>query len=535
MNPSAAVTTSLRAKVAALSSPRGLVAPAAWVALALALALAGIPLEHLAHFGVRNSDNATPVLQASAVLHGNWTLRGWILPQDTFLTSEVPFFIPAVALRGIAGGLVYTVPTALYLGSALLAAWTAGRGSTVRGGLAGAWVVAILLVAVPGLWGYAVLAPGIAHIGAVWAPLLVFNAVAGEGRQLVRALGAGLLIAFTALGDPLIVVLGAAPLLLCGLAELVAGRGGWPALAGGLGLAGFELGEKALSTLGGLQILGVPVHLALVHPRSHLAQALTNANFLLAPFGPSGVAATVSAALFWVLVALALGVALARYARDPAPVARLDALLPLAAVGGFLAYAGTDRSTIPLSARYLVPAAVMATIVVGRLCAAAVARGPLPAAAALAAALLIAAVRLGGIASTLQQPPAPPSTVIPVLAYLEANGYQRGYAPYWDANYSTVESDGRLQVRPLRADAGRLAPMPWSVDRAWYEPGPASAGARFVFFREAATAAAADAAGDLGIYLDTATATFGPPAQTYHVAGYTILVWDHDISSDAHW
>lgn len=514
-------------------------ANAVWVVsfalIGLVLALAWLPLHHLGQYGARNSDNATPILQGFEVLRGNLTLHGWVLPQDTFLTSEVPFYAIAVAWHGIAPDLIYAVPSAVYLACAMLAAWTASRGFDPIPGSVGAGATVLLLLAVPALWGYAVLVPGIAHIGALWPALAAFNLVAAGQRQALRAAGAGALIAITSLGDPLVVVIGAAPLLVLGFVELARRDGGWPALAGALGIAGFEAGEMALSTLGGLHLLKVPVTLVLTHPRSHVLQAISNASGLLQPSGPGGAGASLAVIAFWLLLAAAVVVATRRAMGRQGAGARLDVLLLLGVMLGFAAYALTDRSTIPLTARYLIPSAVMATIVIGRLGAVATERSAWFALPALAVIVMVAAVRLAGVVGTLQQPASPPTGVRPVEAYLLANGHHRGYAPYWDGNYTTVDSGNRLQVRPLIADGMRLKPMRWSVSDSWYSPGAEADGADFVFFKDADSAAASSAAGDFGIYLATAAATFGPPEQVVHVAGYTILTWSHDISTQVPW
>ena len=72
-----------------------------------------------------NSDNASIILEGRAMLHGNLILRGWYLPSDSFMTSEMPLdalgslFFTGVQLLKITPALLYatTVVAAAYLAS----------------------------------------------------------------------------------------------------------------------------------------------------------------------------------------------------------------------------------------------------------------------------------------------------------------------------------------------------------------------------------------------------------------------------------
>jgi hypothetical protein len=493
-----------------------------------------LPLYAYAHYGLRNSDEAMLVLQAAAMLHGNLVMHGWVLPQDTFITSEVPFFVPAVALHGVAIDLIASVPTGVYLATALLAAFTAARGLRHPRGVLAGGVTALLLAAVPALWGYVALTSGIGHVPAAWAALLAFNLVLGRGRALLRSIAAGLLLALVSLGDPLVLVTGGAPLLGLGAWELLRRRGWQPLVGGALAVAGFELGERALIHLAGVLMVQVPVGIVRTHIRAHAALALANANGLVLPAGDLGVWAVVATAVFWLLVTTALLLAAERGLRLREPAARLDLLLLLAVGFGFAAYVATDRASITLTARYLVPSLILACVAGGRLAAAAYDRRRALALLPAAAALAVAGVRLAGIAEALQSPPAPPA-VVAVDRYLLAHGYHRGYGPYWDAAWSTVYTGERLEVRPVMAVGGRVVPYSWLGDSAWFPPSPGTGDAHFLYYRDAGSLAQANAAGDFGVFIAPVEATFGPPDETVHLPGYTVLLWRTDISRGLRW
>ena len=55
-----------------------------------------------------SSDDATGVLEADAVLHGNILLHGWTLSKVSFVTTDLPFYVAAVAIGGMRPSLFAT-------------------------------------------------------------------------------------------------------------------------------------------------------------------------------------------------------------------------------------------------------------------------------------------------------------------------------------------------------------------------------------------------------------------------------------------
>src|SRR5215813_1958470 len=81
---------------------------------------------YASRFVPNNSDNASMILEAQAMLHGNIILHGWYLPPDSFITSEMPLD----ALSGLvftSEQLLKTTPALLYASTVLGAVYLAGR------------------------------------------------------------------------------------------------------------------------------------------------------------------------------------------------------------------------------------------------------------------------------------------------------------------------------------------------------------------------------------------------------------------------
>src|SRR5262245_44342 len=93
-----------------------------WLLTRLIVALIGLGAIAVLTPGVArvypvSSDDATGVLEADAILHGNVLLRGWTLSNISFTTTDLPFYIAGVALAGMRPSLLRDVPVAVYIAS----------------------------------------------------------------------------------------------------------------------------------------------------------------------------------------------------------------------------------------------------------------------------------------------------------------------------------------------------------------------------------------------------------------------------------
>lgn len=79
----------------------------------------------------------------------------------------------------------------------------------------------------------------------------------------------------------------------------------------------------------------------------------------------------------------------------------------------------------------------------------------------------------------------------------------------------TVSSGGRVALRPLAVTGHQLGPGRWEAEQSWFDPR-----------RHDATFAALPGTPPSPPVADLRTA-FGPPARSYRVGPYTVLVWPH--------
>jgi hypothetical protein len=107
----------------------------------------------------------------------------------------------------------------------------------------------------------------------------------------------------------------------------------------------------------------------------------------------------------------------------------------------------------------------------------------------------------------------------PLASWLAAHGLTRGLASYWQANSTTVASSGQVVVSAVVPDVrGHLVPYLWESDLASYDPA-----------RHYANFVVADGPSAWPGMQQSAQLTFGRPARSYQIDGYTILVWNTNV------
>jgi len=194
----------------------------------------------------------------------------------------------------------------------------------------------------------------------------------------------------------------------------------------------------------------------------------------------------------------------------------LDALLLLGIALNqveFLSYSGIYEIH---EGRYLFPSVVYAAILAARRFApmleelwrraGASVRGLLLGAAM--AAMLLAVGPLWAIGAT------PVNEAEKELAnWLVRHNLRSGYGGYWQANILRLVSREAVQVAPVGTSIDlKLSPYLWLAKADWFQQ-PAN----FLVYQTEADLA------------ETAIRTLGPPSEVHRVAGFHVLVWDHDI------
>lgn len=505
---------------------------------------------------VVNSDGATVVLEGHAIASGNVLLHGWILSLDSWWSLDAAWNALGVALVGIRPVLLFGIPAVICALTVVVGAALASSGYR-RGAAAAAVAVVVTLLALPAHAMVTMWLVNPSHQSTALVALVAF-AGASRGRWgwpwavAVAAMTVGLL------GDLETVAYSVVPVALAGVAAALRRRrwaAGTPALT-----------AAAASVLLAAAVREVTAHLGAfalgpTNPHAPLNQMRLNALDVpggiaqllgvgTSAFGPSGVPSDVEAFHVAGLVAVAVAVVAAavlmvrgvlgreagrsRLLR-PDPTGRdeawrLDDMLLIASTGPVVTYLVQALVISPAYLRYLTASVVFAAVLAGRMLArflhrraerevrglATRRRG---AAAARAVALVagvavVAAFATGGAMQAAQ--PSEAQTAAGLVSFLEAHHLHSGVGDYWSASITTVESSGHVKVRPVvEAPDGRLAAYDKGPQRSWLSGVPV----RFVVFHAPV--------GYNGVSVASSTATWGPPAHTYRVGNYEVVVWRH--------
>lgn len=123
------------------------------------------------------------------------------------------------------------------------------------------------------------------------------------------------------------------------------------------------------------------------------------------------------------------------------------------------------------------------------------------------------AVMLGIAAAHRQAPP----RNVSLAAWLTKHHLTSGLSPYWEASSITVDSGGTITVLSVTDGGrhGRLTPQKWETNVQLTAHMPP---ARFVILSPAEK-----------VRRSAAVKTFGPPAYSYRYGHYTILVWNGNL------
>jgi hypothetical protein len=518
-----------------------------------------------------DSDGASIALQAWQMLHGNPLLRGWVLADVSFYTTELPQYMLVELVTGlnanvihIAAGMTYTLAL---IGAAVLAAGRARGWAAVIG----AAIAAGIMLDPQGADGVLVLLSSPDHIGTSVPIMLGWLILDRTRPSWPAAVAVSLVLGWAGVADSLVTYAAIVPLVLVVVIRLadalirdrdvprrrtLAARRHEIALAVGAIAATVvaHLMLRLISALGGFVSPG-PV--SPVAPLGHIVRYSLPVvgHGLLLLFGADfldyhGVILVLHlVSVILVLVGVGLTVRYFLAGRD------LVAQLLLAGIVVNLAVfiASTDVSGLPTMREIDVvlpfSAALAGRQLGPRIAGALAARSrssqtssqtaaptaprtsPRPRTAWLsrpAAAGLLVVLGLVGVEYTTGlaraiSPPVPVSSEQRLAAWLEAHQLNNGLAGYWQSNVLTLSSKDKVRVRLV--DIGyRLHPQilvrgTRESYADWYDPTANTAD--FVVL--------APGTGQFPGFTDLAvvTATFGQPTLTYHYAGYTILVWPH--------
>ncbi len=519
--------------------------------LAAVAAAAGVVLLFVAYVQLSrtyavNSDSANIMLMSWDMLHGNVLLHGWYLSDVSFYPTELPQYAMLEGLLGLHADTAHIAAAMTYTLAVLFAVLLArgprdrdpGRAAWSRMALTGGLMIAPQL----GVGAFVVLL-SVGHIGTAVPLMLTWLVIdwAATPRWFIPVV-VGLLLTWVLVADPLVLVVGIVPLVaVCGMRVLRAVLSARPpdrgaalqaswyevslAAAAILAYGLADLVNRLLSASGGFILHPLGYQLAPVH--TWPKHAWVTGEGLLALFGakPQGPAVELAFALLHLagvaLVAWAICRVVRRFVSWPDLVSQV---LLLAIVLNVLVYIpSTLADATDLNAREFAVVLPFGAVLAGRTLVTGLRDGEPGIAgwlrgrrwrAGLASALAVGYLASLGYAAA--QPSVPPANA-ELATFLAEHHLTNGISGYWQSSIVTVGSDGAVAVRAVQPS---LRPYLWEAKGSWY-------GQRATFL------VTENQAGYFNHFQPSASAlaALGPPARTYHVGPYTVLIWNKNLLS----
>ena len=481
-----------------------------------------------------NSDGAGQALQAWDMLHGNLLLHGWLLGDVSYYTTELPQYMLVEFLRGLNADVVHVAAAMTYTLATLLAALLAKGNSTGRQALVRVLIAVGIMLAPQLVSGVNILISSPDHIGTS-VPVMVVWLILDHARpRWYVPVIAGVFLGWAVVADMLVLYIGVLPLAgVCAIRvyravaverkPLASQRYDLALAAAALvGAAAAALALRVIHAHGGFYMPApnaqfVQGGIALAHNLGITAEGLLllgGADFLgLRPTASNAFTMLHVVGVF--LAAWGTWLAARRFLRDRDLVAQL---LVMGVAINVVVYVLSTRANVVSQTREIAAVLPFGAALAGRLLA-----GRLEAAKVMPLLLVVLLGYLAGLGREVSQPPVPAQNQ-QLTSWLLARHLHTGLSGYWESNIVTLTSGDRIQIRLVNSQGGRLIPGAYESKSDWYDPDRNTA--NFVVLSPGV-------AEYPGFSQERAVlATFGKPAQTYHVGSYTILVWDGNLLTE---
>jgi hypothetical protein len=507
------------------------------IAWPLGLAVVGVVL-YLCYLSVSRtwsvySDGASNALQAWDMLHGNPLLRGWTLTDVSFYTTELPEYMIVEAVRGLNADVLHASAAITYT-LVVLTGGLLGRGQAKgREGMVRLLIAAGIMVAPQLGSGVFILVLQPDHIGTQVPLMLTWLVLDRAPRSWYVAPIIAVMIAWGAIADSLVLLIGAAPLAAVSAIRayqiLVQRREGWRRgwfdvsllLAAAAGVEISRIVVREISAHGGYTVLPVQAGTAQITDMSNHVWLLVQSICILYGSNLFGMTSIGLAGAIAILHLIGLTLAawgLWRVARHFFSCEDRIAQILAAAIGvNVVAYLLSTTPTSFWSTREVAGLLPAGAVLAGRMLGGRLWKARLGPALSLALAGYLAA-----LGYTVAQPSTP--AVSQALAdWLGANHLTYGLTSYGLANVTTLASGETVDLRSVSWQNTEVAGGPYEFDKAWYDP--ALHYANFVVLLVPPYPID-------NIALWEVKDSFGKPAQTLHFRQYTILTYNKNLLTD---
>ncbi len=490
-----------------------------------------------------NADDASILLEAQSMLHGNYIMRGWYMPTDNFLTIDIPLYTLGLRLGFSPTALLHIVPSLLYTLVVLCSGYLVSTLLPPEQRL-WSWLALLGILAFPPLYMVQLLLVGPIHMGTFLFALIGLIAykhfLSGvRGKWFAFALLFFLMI-LAMVGDPFVLVFLVLPLILTECTQMVIKkRISWQenAVFFGMFLA-FVISRVLLWILAragvhvlandGFSLTSIQGMITNLQQGIMLVYFIFNANIFTAnSFSLSRLPVLINAivvSVFGVAIICTLIYVIVNRGKSSlfqagaTPETKIIQVSLWSSIGTAAAFI---LSTLggALGRRYLYPLLFLSEF------------GTFPIVFKFVhkyvlriAIVLVLVANAIPFAISLYQAPASVSSEIPLVAVLKEHHLTQGLGSYWMSAFVTVLSEEQVVIRQVIPQNNYLRPYLFLADRKWFDPANLQQ-ADFIVYRDSDNVSA---------YYNASVRTFGIPDHQYHVNGFTLLTWNTPLLTHVH-
>ena len=479
------------------------------------------------------SDGASNALQAWAMLHGNPLLRGWTVTDVSFYTTELPEYMIVEWVRGLNADVLHASAAITYT-LVVLTGGLLGRGRAKgREGMVRMLIAAGIMVAPQLGAGVFILIFQPDHIGTSVPLMLTWLVLDRTPRSWYVPPIIALMLAWGAIGDQLILLIGVAPLAAVSAVRayqiLVQRREGWRSgwfdvslvVAAAAAAEISRIVVREISAHGGYNVLPVPAGVApITDMSSHLWLLVQSICGLYGAdlFGMTSIGLDAAIALLHLvglaLAAWGLWLVIRRFFSCEDRIAQI---LTVGILINLAAYMLSTTPTTYWSAREVAPVLPMGAVLAARMLGGRLRKARLVPALSVALACYLAA-----LGYTVTQPGIPAVTQN-LADWLAANHLTYGLSSYGISNTTTLASGETVNVRPVSWEGNYVAGGPYEFDNSWYDP--TLHYANFVVLINPPLPIDPIALWEVRV-------SFGKPQHIYHFSRYTIMTFNKNLLTD---
>jgi hypothetical protein len=470
-----------------------------------------------------DSDGASNILQARAILNGNILLRDWQLSDVSFYTTELPEYVLVVAIRGVRADVVQICAALTYIiGTVLVVLVAKGDASGREGAVRVVVSAGIALAPLDNAQRTLLTNPD--HTGTAIPILLLLLLVQRPSLRFRKLVFIVVVLSAAIIGDQLAFVIGVAPLLVvCQLRcrfRMMNPDSRQEKLLSAVACVSALIGwgvPRIIRAVGGWAISGIPA--TFVGFGTLGSNFLGAVNGVLALFGvqfpprlglQTAFAVIHLTGLILVIVAVWLGTRSIRPGGDLVP-----GLLAAAIIINFAAYVIFVPNP-QVTVREIDATVLLGAALAGRMLGSSLSRVRIRLLATGAVLACYAITFAWGVAQ-----PTGPIANFKLGNWLTEHSLTSGLSGYWIGKPLTVSTGGAVQMVVVQPQGRHLSLYLWETDRSTLNPRtnyadflllnpPSGSDPRPITEREA-------------------VAMFGAPSQVHTYQGFVILVWKKNL------